>query len=177
MPTRARFTGLKLEESDRVRLKQMETGGARMSVRTWRRVRTLLLLDRGYTVTATAEALGRYRRETARIGKRYLTGGIEHALGDDPRPKPPPMLDSTQQAAMVAMVCGPPPEGRARWSVRLVAMEAVKRGIAPRLGRETARVALADHGLKPWREKNVVHAGNQQRVHRPHGGRAPPLRS
>ncbi len=35
----------------------METGGARMSVRTWRRVRPLLLLDLGYTVTATAEAL------------------------------------------------------------------------------------------------------------------------
>jgi len=146
MPTRSRFAGLKLEEGDRARLKQMETGGARMSVRTWRRVRTLLLLDLGYTVTATAEALGTYRRETARIGKRYLAGGLEHALGDDPRPKPAPMLDSTQQAAIVAMVCGPPPEGRARWTVRLVAMEAVKRGIAPQLGRETARAALADHG-------------------------------
>jgi hypothetical protein len=54
------------------------------------------------------------------------------------------------------MVCGPPPAGRARWTVRLVAAEAVKRGIAPKLGRETARVALADHGLKPWRKKNVV---------------------
>ena len=169
MPTRLRFTGLKLGESDRVRLKQMETGGARMSVRTWRRVRTLLLLDLGYTVTATAEALGTYRRETARIGKRYLTGGIGHALGDDPRPKPPPMLDSTQQAAIVAMVCGPPPEGRARWSVRLVAMEAVKRGIAPQLGRETARVALADHALKPWREKNVVRPGDRPGVHRANG--------
>jgi len=42
MPTRSRFAGLKLEEGDRARLKQMETGGARMSVRTWRRVRTLL---------------------------------------------------------------------------------------------------------------------------------------
>jgi len=133
MPTRSRFAGLKLDEGDRARLKQMETGGARMSVRTWRRVRTLLLLDLGYTVMATAEALGTYRRETARIGKRYLAGGLEHALGDDPRPKPAPMLDSTQQAAIVAMVCGPPPEGRARWMVRLVAMEAVKRGIAPQL--------------------------------------------
>src|SRR3989454_11055721 len=111
MPTRSRFAGLKLDEGDRARLKQMETGGARMSVRTWRRVRTLLLLDLGYTVMATAEALGTYRRETARIGKRYLAGGLEHALGDDPRPKPAPMLDSTQQAAIVAMVCGPPPEG------------------------------------------------------------------
>ena len=143
MPTRSRFEGLKLDEGDRVRLKQMETGGARMSVRTWRRVRTLLLLDLGYTVTATAEAQGTYRRETARIGKRYLAGGLEHALGDDPRPKPPPLLDSTQDAAIVAMVCGPPPEGRARWTVRLVATEAVRRGITPSL----------DHGLKPWREK------------------------
>ena len=121
MPTRSRFAGLKLDEGDRARLKQMETGGARMSVRTWRRVRTLLLLDLGYRVTATAEALGTYRRETARIGKRYLAGGLEHALGDDPRPKPAPLLDSTQQAAIVAMVCGPPPEGRARWTVRALA--------------------------------------------------------
>jgi hypothetical protein len=177
MPTRSRFAGLKLDEGDRARLKQMETGGAHMSMRTWRRVRTLLLLDVCYTVTATAEALGTYRRETARIGKRYLAGGLGHALGDDPLPRPAPMLDSTQQAAIVAMVCGPPPEGRARWTVWLVATEAVKRGIAPRLGRETALVALADHGLKPWREKNVVRAGDQRRVHRPHGGRAPALRS
>ena len=176
MPTQTRFEGLRLEAQDRARLKEMERGGAQMSVRTWRRVRTLLLLDLGYTVTATAEALGTYRRETARIGKRYLAGGLEHALSDDPRPKPPPLLDSTQQAAIVAMVCGPPPEGRARWTVRLVAAEAVRRGISKTLGRETARVALADHGLKPWREKNVVRAGDHRRVRRPHGGRAPAVR-
>src|SRR3954449_4998370 len=177
MPTRSRFEGLKLDGQDRARLKKMETSGARMSVRTWRRVRTLLLLDRGYTVTAAAEALGTYRRETARIGKRYLAGGLEHALSDDPRPKPPPLLDSTQEAALVAMVCGPPPAGRARWTVRLLATEAVRRGITPTLGREAARVALADHGLKPWRENNVVRAGDHHRVHRPHGGRASAVRT
>ena len=107
-------------------------------------------------MTATAQAAGTYRRETARVGKRYLIGGLEYALSDDPRPKPLSMLHSTQEAAVVAMVCGPPPEGRARWTVRLVAEQAVKRGISERLGRETARVVLADHGLKPWREKNVV---------------------
>lgn len=98
MPTRSRFEGLKLDGQDRARLKKMETAAARMSVGTWRRVRALLLLDLGYTVTAAAEALGTYRRETARIGKRYPAGGLEHALSDDPRPKPPPLLDSTQEA-------------------------------------------------------------------------------
>jgi len=176
MPMAARFAGLKLAEDDRARLKKMLRGRTSMSARAWRRVRTLLLLDRGYTVTAAAEAVGSYRRETARIGKRYLARGLAHALSDDPRPKPMPLLDSTQEAAVVAMVCGPPPEGRARWSVRLVATEAVKRGIAPQLGRETARIALADHGLKPWREKNVVRADDQRRVRGSHGGRAPALR-
>jgi hypothetical protein len=53
------------------------------------------------------------------------------------------------------MVCGKPPEGRARWTVRLVAEEAVKRRLDPRAGRETIRVLLESHELKPWREKSV----------------------
>jgi hypothetical protein len=129
-----------------------------MSVRSWRRIRTLLLLDDGLTVRATAQAVRTYRRETARVGKRYLSGGLKHALSDDPRPKLEPMLDSTQEAAVVAMVCGPPPEGRARWTVLLVAEQAVKRGLAERMGRETARV----RARRPWPQavarKDVVRA-------------------
>ena len=52
-----------------------------------------------------------------------------------------------------------PPEGRARWSVRLIADEAVKRKLAPQVGRETIRILLQSHELKPWREKNVVRGG------------------
>jgi hypothetical protein len=108
MPTKSRFAGLRLDDEDRARLKKLQAGGTQMSVRWWRRLRTLLLLDLGYTVSATAEAVGTYRRETARVGKRYLAGGLEH---DDPRPKPDSMLDSAQEAAIVAMVCGPHPRG------------------------------------------------------------------
>ncbi len=53
------------------------------------------------------------------------------------------------------MVCSDPPAGRARWTVRLVAEEAVKRKLAPLVGRETIRILLLSHDLKPWREKNV----------------------
>jgi hypothetical protein len=176
MATATRFTGLQLSAQDRAALKKMLTGRTQMSARAWRRVRTLLLLDRGHSVTATAEAVGSFRRETARVGKRYLARGLEHALSDDPRPIPAPLLDSAQHAAVVAMVCGPPPAGRARWTVRLVAAEAVKRGITPRLGRETARVALADHGLKPWREKNVVRSRDRRGVRQQDGGRAGTVR-
>jgi putative transposase len=57
------------------------------------------------------------------------------------------------------MVCGPPPQGRARWNVRLIAEEAVKRKLVPHVGRETIRILLQSHELKPWREKKLVHRG------------------
>ena len=66
------------------------------------------------------------------------------------------MLDDSQKQRIIAMVCSRPPAGRARWTVRLVAEQAVKRKLVPRLGRETTRILLLYHDLKPWREKNVV---------------------
>jgi putative transposase len=65
-------------------------------------------------------------------------------------------LDAGQKQRIIAMVCSDPPEGRARWTVRLVVEEAVKRRLVPRVGTETIRVLLLHHDLKPWREKNVV---------------------
>ena len=52
-------------------------------------------------------------------------------------------------------------KGRARWTVRLVAEEAVKRKLVPRVGRETIRILLLSHDLKPWREKNVGGGGSR----------------
>jgi len=66
------------------------------------------------------------------------------------------VLADNEKQRMIAMVCSEPPEGPARWTVRLVAEEAVKRKLVPRVGRETIRILLLHHDLKPWREKNVV---------------------
>jgi hypothetical protein len=70
------------------------------------------------------------------------------------------------------MVCWKPPEGRARWTVRLIVEEAVKRKLVPKAGRETIRVLLQSHDLKPWREKNVVRGRTGPTVHPKDGGRA-----
>jgi hypothetical protein len=43
------------------------------------------------------------------------------------------VLDDSQKQRIIAMVCGDAPEGRARWTVRLVAQEAVKRKFVPRV--------------------------------------------
>ena len=172
-----RFAGLKLTKKDRAAIAVMQRKGKPVPARTWRRVRILELLDEGVSVRATATAAGTFPREVSRIGKRYLARGLEAALTDEPRPKPEPSLDSAQRAAIVAMVCGPAPEGRARWTVRLVAEHAVRRGITPKAGREIVRIVLATHDLKPWREKNVVRTAPRSGVHRANGGRAAPLRA
>jgi hypothetical protein len=65
-------------------------------------------------------------------------------------------LEPSERQRVIAMVCSDPPQGQARWTVRLVAEEAVKRKLVPKVGRETIRVLLLHHDLKPWREKNVV---------------------
>lgn len=177
MKTGTRFKGLQLTSEDRAELQRMRRGRTPLSARVWRRIQVLLLLDSGQTVRATATSVGGYPREISRVGKRYLRGGLQHALAEDPRPKPAPKLDSTQQAAVVAMVCGPPPQGRTRWTLRLLAQEAGRRRIVETVGYETIRMVLARHDLKPWREKNVVRAANRSGVRRPNGGRADAVRA
>jgi putative transposase len=65
------------------------------------------------------------------LGRRYQKGGLEAALYEKQRPGAAAVLDASQKQRIIAMVCTDPPEGRARWTVRLVAQEAVKRKLGP----------------------------------------------
>lgn len=160
--TRPRFPGLHLSAKDRRFLADQTHDGRPVSARTWKRIRILELLHTQWSLADVAEAIGTYPREVRRVGWRYVEQGIQAALTDDPRPTPPKLLDTRQQAAIVAMVCGPPPAGHARWTIRVTTEESQRRGIVADVGRETIRQVLAHHELKPWRKKNVV---------RPHAGR------
>ena len=125
-------------------------------MRTVIRALVLLRLDEGMS-TPQAAALFELSDEGVRkIAVRYRAGGLEAAVYEGPRPGKRRALDETQQQKIVALACGPPPPGQARWTVRVLAAEAKKRKIVPGVGRETIRIALQDHDLKPWREKNVV---------------------
>ena len=150
---RPRFPGLRLSALDRRTLAQQTRDGRAVSARTWKRIRILELLHEQWALGDVAEAVGTYRREVRRVGWRYLDCGVRAALSDDPRPKPPKLLDTRQEAAIVALVCGPPPDGYARWTVRVTTEETKRRGIVADVGRETVRQVLAHHELKPWRKK------------------------
>ena len=124
-------------------------------------IRALVLrqIDEGRTTVEAGAGVGISAKAAWEIGKRYQEGGLEEAIYDAPRPGQKPLLDTEQGQRIIAMVCGPPPAGRARWSVRLIAQEAVKRKLVEHVGPETVRILLQNHDLKPWREKNVVRGG------------------
>ena len=124
-------------------------------------IRALVLrqMDEGRTTVEAGAGVGLSAKAAWEIGKRYQEGGLQRAIYDAPRPGQKPLLDAEHGQRIIAMVCGPPPAGRARWSVRLIAREAVKRKLVEHVGSETVRILLQSHDLKPWREKNVVRGG------------------
>ena len=149
---------VELTKKDRKQIAGMLNKGWE-SARVLRRALILRQLDQGQTVTQVASQVGVARKTVRAIGRRYEEEGLESALYEKPRPGQPRALDVGQSQRIIAMVCGPPPEGQARWSVRLIAEEAVKRTLAPKVGRETIRILLRHHDLKPWREKKLVRRG------------------
>ena len=135
-------------------LAKLLSGGVQQ-VRVVLRALALLQLAKGASAPRIANVVPLTAEAVRNIGRRYQQGGLERALYERPRPGAAEVLDDSQKQPLIAMVCADPPEGRARWTVRLVAEEAVKRKLVPRVGRETIRILLLSHDLKPWREKNV----------------------
>jgi transposase len=122
------------------------------SARVLRRASILRQLDDGQMVGQVADNAGVAPKTVRAIARRYEDEGLDTALYEKPRPGQERVLSTDQKQRIVAMVCGPPPEGRARWSVRLIAEEAAKRKLGPPVSRETIRILLENHDLKPWRE-------------------------
>src|SRR5260370_39791469 len=151
---------VRLSKKDRQQIAGMLQRG-RDSARVLRRASILRQLDRGQTAAQVANNVGVAPKTARAAARRYEEEGLAPALYEKPRPGKQRALDAGQSQRIIAMVCGPAPQGRARWSVRLIAEEAVKRKLAPHVGRETIRILLQNHELKPWREKKLVHRGTK----------------
>jgi transposase len=161
---------IRVKPRDLAELGELLRGGVQQ-VRVVLRAMALRLLATGTTAPQVAQTVPLTAKAIREIAHRYNAGGLEAALYERPRPGAKPLLEPAQQQRIIAMVCSAPPEGRARWTVRLVAQEAVKRKLVPRVGRETIRMLLEHHDLKPWREKNVVCRRTRRRVHSADGRR------
>lgn len=152
---------LALAVDEEQELKSLLRGGVQ-SVRVVLRALALLRLSGGQSVAAAAANVELTPKAVRGIGRRYLAGGLDGSLYERSRPGATPLLSVAERQRIIAMVCSDPPEGQARWTVRLVASEAIRRKLVPKAGRETIRVLLESHDLKPWRDKHVVRSRAQR---------------
>ena len=148
-------------KKDQEQLRILLKGGVQQ-VRVVLRALALLQLADDASAPQIAKVIPLTPQAIRRLGHRYEQAGLDGALYEKQRPGAAEVLDTNQKQRIIAMVCSEPPEGRSRWTVRLVAEEAVKRKLAPRVGREAIRILLLHHDLKPWREKNVVRSGTRR---------------
>jgi hypothetical protein len=90
------------------------------------------------------EALGMHVNTVARVRKNFAAGGLDAAFGRKPRETPPvpPKIDGHVEAQLVAICCGPPPEGRVRWTLQLLADELGRPKLVTSVCAETVRRTL-----------------------------------
>lgn len=98
----------------------------------------------GWTDEAAAKALQCHRNTVAHLRQRLVEQGLEAALERQPRPQPPRqrVCDGESEAKLIALRCGAPPAGQARWTLRLLADKAVELDIVPAISHETVRQVL-----------------------------------
>lgn len=156
---------VQLTRKETERLKRIIRGGKHGS-RVVNRARILMQSHKGESKDAIAERLSMGRSTVQRIRDRYRRGGLDHALTERPRPGAPRRLTEVGEASLIATACTNPPVGYGHWTLDLLKKQLVKDGKAPK---DITTVCLWQHlnahGLKPWREKNVVRTETDERVH------------
>ncbi len=146
-----RYRG-ELSEAERGELHAMLSGG-KQAARKLKRAQILLAAHAGVPDEAIATSVAVGGSTVYRTKRRFVEGNLERALSEEPRPGAERKLSGKEEALLVATACSTPPEGRARWTMELLAGEMVRLTEHERLSRETVRRRLAENEIKPWRRK------------------------
>ncbi|MDR2742665.1 MAG: helix-turn-helix domain-containing protein [Treponema sp.] len=123
-----------------------------------KRAQALLLAHEGYTDEIIAERTGKGVRGIAYLRQRYVEEGLETTLEGKPRGHRPRALTGEDEARLITLACGLPPEGRARWSLQLLedTWVTVDYTDAKTVSRETIRRTLKKLTLNPGKAGNGV---------------------
>ncbi len=130
------------------------TKTAKTNARRFLYARSLLLCDAGpqgpaWAVADTAEAMGVTPRTIEHLKKRFVEEGLTAALERRQSEKPPRgvTFDGAFEARLIALACSKTPEGRRRWTVRLLAEKAVELSLAPSVSHMTVQRILKKTNL------------------------------
>ena len=146
MPRRDKHV-VRLTPADRRRLIRMTRSG-RHPARAVTHARILLKAaqaDGGpaWDDAAIAAALDCGARTVARVRKKVAEGGLDPAVHRKrPTGRRFRKLDGEQEARLVALACSAPPDGKARWTMQLLADRLVELRVVEGVSDETVRRTL-----------------------------------
>ena len=138
---------VRLAEDERAFLRDEIAAGA-APARRLAHARILLKADQGeggpaWPDAAIAAALDVSVATVERVRKRFCAEGLDAALARRrPHPAPRRKLDGAQEAHLVALACSPPPEGRHRWTLRLLAERFAELEVGEPISDESVRRTL-----------------------------------
>jgi transposase len=141
---------VELSQPERSELTALLSGG-KHAARKLKRAQILLAADVGASDDEIATNVGVGGSTVYRTKRRFVLGNLEAALSEEPRPGTDRKLSGKEEALLVATACSRPPQGRARWTLELLAGAMVKLTEHEDLSGETVRRRLAENDLKPWR--------------------------
>jgi transposase len=136
-----------LSKTERVELKRLIAAGT-APARKLTHARILLKADEspegpGWVDEQVADAVETSQPTVARVRKQYFEEGLEAALNRRPPNREyHRKLDGEQEAHLLALACSKPPEGQARWSLRLLADKLVELEIVEEVSYQTVRRTL-----------------------------------
>lgn len=137
-----------LTADEREQLNVMITAGT-ASAKKLAHARVLLKADQGENGPAwvdevIAEAVEVSTDTVARIRQRFVEQGLEAALvrKKQDRPSRERVLDGSAEARLLAVACSEPPDGRAAWTLTMLADKLVELEVVERVSRESVRRVL-----------------------------------
>ena len=132
---------INLTEEEREELTSLTTTG-RHAARKVLHARILLKADEGLIDEKISEHLNVNVRTVERVRKRCALEGITAALNPKKRPPRDPKIDGEAEARLVLLACSEPPDGRQRWTLRLLADKLVELEVVDSVSHETVRQRL-----------------------------------
>jgi transposase len=124
------------------------TRSGKIPAKKFLHARVLLLCDAGehgdpWKVADVAAALGVTTRTIEHLKQRFVEEGLDSALVRKPRSTPRKIIfDGAFDARITALACSDPPQGRTRWTLRLLAHKAVELKIADNISAMTVQRSL-----------------------------------
>jgi len=132
-----------LTAEERQHLEQLLAKG-KAAARTVAHAHVLLHADQpvGETDDEIAETFGLGVRTVERVRQRFVEEGLEAALKPKAFPRLPRKVDGDVEAHLIALACADPPEGRQRWTLRLLADKLVELDLVESISHERVRQVL-----------------------------------